>query len=161
VNGDTVHPAFLYESIWCFILFLILWRIDNKRKFMGQTFFLYCILYSMERFFVESLRTDSLMVHFPWGDFKQAQVLSVIVIIVAVLLYAFFYNKNRKIGFADLGGGGSETPYEEQSGETELGEGESEAPHEEQSGEADPGGGGNEATYENQGAERESKVRNE
>jgi len=96
VDGDTVHPTFLYESIWCFILVLILWKIDNRRQFVGQTFLLYCMLYSIERFFVEGLRTDSLVVSFPWGDFRQAQVLSVTVIIAAAALYVWFYMRERK-----------------------------------------------------------------
>jgi phosphatidylglycerol:prolipoprotein diacylglycerol transferase len=61
VGGEKVHPTFLYESLWCLFLCFLLWYIDNRRKFTGQTFFLYCILYSAERFFVEGLRTDSLM----------------------------------------------------------------------------------------------------
>ena len=89
VDGDTVHPTFLYESIWCFVIVLILWRIDNKRIFVGQTFLLYCMLYSVERFFVEGLRTDSLMVNLPGGEYRQAQVLSVIVIICAFALYVW------------------------------------------------------------------------
>ena len=96
VDGIPVHPTFLYESIWCFILFAILWRVDNKRKFVWQTFLLYCILYSVERFFVEGLRTDSLIVRFPWGDFRQAQVLSVIVIICAAVLYIIFYKLQER-----------------------------------------------------------------
>lgn len=90
VNGQSVHPTFLYESIWCFILFFILIFIDNRRKFEGQTFLTYCILYSFERFFVEGLRTDSLMI----GPLKQAQVLSAIVIIVCVVVYAVLYRRS-------------------------------------------------------------------
>jgi len=96
VNGDTVQPTFLYESIWCVILFLILWRVDNKRKFNGQIFFLYCILYSIERFFVEGLRTDSLMVHFPWGEYRQAQVLSICAIIFGGIMYIVCSNIEKK-----------------------------------------------------------------
>lgn len=83
VNGQTVHPTFLYESIWCFLLFLLLIYIDNRRSFQGQTILLYGILYSAERFFVEALRTDSLMI----GPFKQAQVLSLTIIIVCTTAY--------------------------------------------------------------------------
>ena len=87
VNGQSVHPTFLYESIWCFLLFLFLIYIDNRRSFEGQTFLLYCILYSVERFFVESLRTDSLML----GSFKQAQLLSLAVVIVCAAAYVILY----------------------------------------------------------------------
>jgi len=91
VDGVPVHPTFLYESIWCFILFAILWKIDNKRIFVGQIFLLYCMLYSIERFFVEGLRTDSLMVNIGGEQFRQAQVLSIVVIICAFALYIIFY----------------------------------------------------------------------
>ena len=93
VNGQSVHPTFLYESIWCFLLFFFLIYVDNRRKFEGQTLLLYGILYSAERFFVEALRTDSLMI----GPFKQAQVLSLSVIAVFIIAYLILYRrcKNR------------------------------------------------------------------
>ena len=93
VDGVKVHPTFLYESIWCLMLFIFLsWFAKNKRTFNGQILTLYGILYSIERFFVEALRTDSLMI----GPFKQAQVLSLTVIVACTLLY-FFFSKKYKI----------------------------------------------------------------
>jgi len=92
IDGQKVHPTFLYESIWCLLLFLfLLFIIEPRRKFDGQTLFLYCMLYSVERFFVESLRTDSLML----GSLRQAQVLSVIVFIGALITY-LWCDKNRR-----------------------------------------------------------------
>lgn len=86
VDGVKVHPTFLYESLWCLMLFILLSWIDkNKREFNGQILSLYCILYSAERFCVEALRTDSLMI----GPFKQAQVLSLAVIIFGVIMYNY------------------------------------------------------------------------
>lgn len=92
VKGTYVHPTFLYESLWCLILFFVLSHIDSNRKFIGQTSLLYGILYSAERFFVEGLRTDSLMI----GPFRQAQVLSAGVIIVCLILYIILYKKSRQ-----------------------------------------------------------------
>lgn len=89
VNGQSVHPTFLYESIWCFLLFFFLIYVDNRRKFEGQTLLLYGILYSAERFFVEALRTDSLMI----GPFKQAQVLSLSVIVICIIAYVILYRR--------------------------------------------------------------------
>ena len=91
VDGVKVHPTFLYESIWCFLLFFFLLFVSRNRKFPGQIVLLYGILYSVERFFVESLRTDSLMI----GPFKQAQVLSLFVIILCLSIYIFL-NRNEK-----------------------------------------------------------------
>lgn len=86
VDGKHVHPTFLYESIWCLILFFILIYIARKRKFPGQIVLLYGMLYSIERFFVEGLRTDSLMLH----GLKQAQIISVAIFAISFILY--FYN---------------------------------------------------------------------
>ena len=86
VDGVKVHPTFLYESLWCLFLFIFLsWWDRNRRNAYGQTFSLYLILYSAERFLVESLRTDSLMI----GPFKQAQVISLCAIAAGFLLYRF------------------------------------------------------------------------
>ncbi len=92
VDGQMVHPTFLYESLWCLGLCIFLIYIDNRRKFVGQTFLLYASLYSLERFFVEGLRTDSLML----GPLKQAQVLSLLVIIVSLLAYYYLARRKKK-----------------------------------------------------------------
>lgn len=92
IDGQTYHPTFLYESIWCFILFLILIGVDNHRKFEGQVLLLYGILYSCERFLVEALRTDSLMI----GPFKQAQVISLVIIIVCTVCYIVLRKRSNK-----------------------------------------------------------------
>jgi len=91
-GGELVHPTFLYESIWCFILFFILIFIDNRRAFEGQTFLSYGALYSVERFFVEGLRTDSLML----GALKQAQVLSAAVFFASVVALIILGSKRWK-----------------------------------------------------------------
>ena len=61
IDGQKVHPTFLYESVWCLFLFFVLSAVDKRRKFKGQVALLYGVLYSFERFFVEQLRTDSLL----------------------------------------------------------------------------------------------------
>ena len=92
IDGVGYHPTFLYESIWCFLLFIFLmWFSNNKRSFSGQIICLYGILYSVERFFVESFRTDSLMV----GPLRQAQVISIVIIIVCVALYVLLKKKRK------------------------------------------------------------------
>ncbi len=78
VDGQKVHPTFLYESLWNIVVFIfLLWYRRKGRKEDGEVFLLYAILYSVGRFFVEGLRTDSLM----FGGFRVAQVISIIIII--------------------------------------------------------------------------------
>ncbi|HEY4544655.1 MAG TPA: prolipoprotein diacylglyceryl transferase [Tissierellaceae bacterium] len=90
VDGVKVHPTFLYESIWNFFVFLfLLWLSRNKSKTDGEIFLLYLILYSVARFFIEGLRTDSLM----WGSVRVAQLISILIIVVAGLI---LYKKKNK-----------------------------------------------------------------
>ena len=94
VDGKFVHPTFLYESIWCLLLgcFLI-WLADSGRqRFKGQILCLYLMLYSVERFFVEGLRTDSLMI----GPLRQAQVISLVLFAAGCVLWVILSKKNNK-----------------------------------------------------------------
>lgn len=91
IDGQTYHPTFLYESVWCLIMFFVLIYIDNHRKFEGQVLLLYGILYSAERFCIEALRTDSLMI----GPLKQAQVISLVIIIICISAYAVLHKKSQ------------------------------------------------------------------
>ncbi|MTI66568.1 MAG: prolipoprotein diacylglyceryl transferase [Firmicutes bacterium] len=85
VEGQKVHPTFLYESLWNFLVFIfLLWYRKNKVKVKGEVFLLYLILYSTARFFIEGLRTDSLM----FGGFRVAQLISIAIIIGSILLFS-------------------------------------------------------------------------
>jgi prolipoprotein diacylglyceryl transferase len=88
VNGVNVHPTFLYESLWDFGVFILLLSYRKKKKFNGEVFFLYLVLYSIGRFFVEGLRIDSLML----GPFRVAQLLSLILVII----FSWLIYKKRK-----------------------------------------------------------------
>ncbi|MCP3761161.1 prolipoprotein diacylglyceryl transferase [Domibacillus sp. A3M-37] len=87
IDGAYYHPTFLYESVWNIFglaLLLFLRKVNPKR---GELFLSYVIWYSIGRFFIEGMRTDSLMLP---GDFLRiAQVLSLslIVIAAAILIY--------------------------------------------------------------------------
>lgn len=91
IDGQSYHPTFLYESIWCLALFFILLYVDNHRKFEGQVLLLYGMLYSAERILVESLRTDSLMI----GPFKQAQVISIVIILLCGAFYVILNKRTN------------------------------------------------------------------
>lgn len=61
IDGVLHHPTFLYESVWSLGVLILLF-ILRRAKFLrsGELFFSYFILYSIGRFFIEALRTDSL-----------------------------------------------------------------------------------------------------
>ncbi|BEP29508.1 prolipoprotein diacylglyceryl transferase [Helicovermis profundi] len=90
VNGIKVHPTFLYESLWDLLVLFVLWKYKGKKKFNGEVFMLYMILYSVGRFLIEGLRTDSLMM----GNFRTAQVISALFIVIG-LLGIFIFRKYK------------------------------------------------------------------
>ncbi len=90
VGPTTVHPCFLYESIWCLWGFVLLHFISKYYyKFRGQMFFCYLLWYGLGRAWIEGLRTDSL-----WlvdNVIKVSQLLAIAcVLVAAVLLFIGF-----------------------------------------------------------------------
>ncbi|MDO4792700.1 MAG: prolipoprotein diacylglyceryl transferase [Filifactor alocis] len=93
VDGVKVHPTFLYESLWNIAIFILLLSVRKKKDFDGKMTAIYLIGYSIGRFFIEGLRTDSLML----GPLRAAQVISLIFIVIGALLWM----KNRDKGVGD------------------------------------------------------------
>lgn len=90
INGEKVHPTFLYESVFNLMIFVFLMWYRKKSKMDGEVFLLYFSLYSVGRFFIEGLRTDSLML----GPIRVAQLISVLTILICVLL---LYHRRKRI----------------------------------------------------------------
>ncbi len=83
IDGVPRHPTFLYESIWNLFVFGILLLVGRRfPQARGLVFAGYLVLYSAGRFFVEGLRTDSLMV----GDLRTAQITSLVMILCGVVI---------------------------------------------------------------------------
>jgi len=76
-----VHPTFLYESLWCIGIYVILMLYFNRRKFNGEILTWYLLLYGVGRFWIEGIRTDQLM--FFNTDIPSAQVVSIALIVLA------------------------------------------------------------------------------
>ncbi|HII1208194.1 TPA: prolipoprotein diacylglyceryl transferase [Staphylococcus aureus] len=85
INGQYYHPTFLYESIWDVAGFIILVNIRKHLK-LGETFFLYLTWYSFGRFFIEGLRTDSLMLT---SNIRVAQLVSILLILISISLIIY------------------------------------------------------------------------
>jgi phosphatidylglycerol:prolipoprotein diacylglycerol transferase len=80
------HPTFLYESIWNIIGFIILVNMRRLKLKVGEIFLSYLAWYSFGRFFIEGLRTDSLMIT---DTLRAAQVMSVVLIIGSIALIVY------------------------------------------------------------------------
>ena len=88
-----VHPTFLYESVWCAIGFVILYRHFKNRKFRGEMLCMSGAWYGFGRFFIEGLRTDSLATN---GGLRTSQIIAVVTVAAAVIFIVFNYMKINK-----------------------------------------------------------------
>lgn len=92
-----VHPCFLYESILCLLGFIFLHFFTRYlRRYDGQTFLCYLVWYGTSRFFIESLRTDSLLI--PYTDLRVSQAVAAVTVLAAVVLLVVFARKTSLTG---------------------------------------------------------------
>lgn len=96
--NTAVHPTFLYESVWCLLSFLVLHIVVTYfRKFKGEVFLLYGVLYGAERAVVEGMRTDSLYIANTTIRVSQLLSLFIVVCALAALIYLFVMLKKNKL----------------------------------------------------------------
>ncbi|OLP65325.1 Prolipoprotein diacylglyceryl transferase [Bacillus pumilus] len=95
IDGTYYHPTFLYESLWNIagVVLLILLRRTSIRR--GEIFLSYLIWYSIGRFFIEGMRTDSLMLT---EQLRVAEIISITICVVAIL----FIILRRIKGYASI-----------------------------------------------------------
>ena len=97
VVSGPVHPCFLYESLWCLLGFVLLHIFSRKfRRYDGQTFLLYMIWYGIGRFFIEGLRTDSLIT--PFFDIRVSQLVAAATVLAGIILLIVFRKKTSLTG---------------------------------------------------------------
>ena len=97
-NGVTidpnlpVHPTFLYESIWCLVGFILLFRYIKKAKIQRRHHLAVPHLVRRRRFWIEALRTDSLML-VPSIGLRASQLVAGIAVVAGVAAEIYFTHK--------------------------------------------------------------------
>ncbi|EIT87005.1 prolipoprotein diacylglyceryl transferase [Fictibacillus macauensis ZFHKF-1] len=94
INGTYYHPTFLYESLWDLVGFILLLLLRKANLRRGEMFFSYLIWYSIGRFVVEGMRTDSLMIG---STLRVAQFVSLALIVGSIIVVLY----RRKTGLAN------------------------------------------------------------
>ncbi|OFI48313.1 prolipoprotein diacylglyceryl transferase [Floricoccus tropicus] len=94
IDGQYRVPTFLYESIWNLIGFIIIIILRRRPKFMrrGQIFAFYLIWYGIGRFFIEGMRTDSLML----GPIRVSQIVSILILLAGIGITIYQSKKKEK-----------------------------------------------------------------
>ncbi len=118
VTYIQVHPTFLYESFGCLVVLAIMLLMFKKRKFKGQVAFTYMIGYGILRAFVESLRTDQLLI---WNTNVPVSVLvSAAMALAGVILMVVFARKARVAALAGTEEGAALAPDLSEDEETDA-----------------------------------------
>ena len=106
IGGEFREPTFLYESSLNLLGFALIWfglkKFSENRR--GDLMYAYLMWYGLIRFWVESLRTDSLM----FMGFRTAQMVSIAFILLGVLgrlgVFRRFTPKKKPLLIFDLDG---------------------------------------------------------
>lgn len=98
IEGVMYHPTFLYESLWNLFVFALLLTIRRLNPIRGEVFLSYLGLYSIGRFFIEGLRTDSLYII---EGLRTAQFVSVLLFAGAILLL-IYRRRTETVRYKDL-----------------------------------------------------------
>ena len=94
VEYIQVHPTFLYEGLLSFMVLLFLFWFRKRKKFEGELFFCYLAGYGAGRFWIESLRTDQLLL--PGIHVPVSQMLSAVLVVVSLSVIICKRRKNRE-----------------------------------------------------------------
>lgn len=87
IGGTYYHPTFLYESLWSLLGFVLILYLRRQPRILreGEVFFTYIMWYSLGRFFIEGMRTDSLYL----GGIRVSQLLSIILLFGMAAIWAY------------------------------------------------------------------------
>lgn len=91
LNYEYFHPTFLYESLGCLLIFLVLWKLDAIIK-KETSIIIYFIGYSILRFSLEFIKIDDTP---SFLGLRWPQVISLIIIIASLIFY--YYGKKNKL----------------------------------------------------------------
>ncbi len=94
ISYIQVHPTYLYESVWCLMILVLLLLYRRHKKFDGEVFLLYLLGYGTGRIWIEGLRTDQLLI--PGTSFPVSQLLAGTIIVVSLCLIIVNRKKAKK-----------------------------------------------------------------
>mgnify|MGYP002235410162 CR=1 FL=1 len=88
------EPTYLYESMWCLALLILLLLYRRHKKFQGEVFLMYLFGYGAGRAWIEGLRTDQLWI--PGTEIPVSQVLAGTIVVVSFVLIVYNRIKVKK-----------------------------------------------------------------
>lgn len=94
VSYIQVHPTYLYESLWCMMVLIIMLLYRKHKKFDGEVFLVYLLGYGLGRVWIEGLRTDQLLL--PVVGLPVSQILAGVIVVVSTISIIYHRRKVAK-----------------------------------------------------------------
>ena len=95
VDFIQVHPTYLYESMWCVMVLIIMILYTKHRKFDGEVFLIYLLGYGLGRVWIEGLRTDQLLL--PVVGLPVSQLLAGVLIVGSLITIIVVRLKKKNV----------------------------------------------------------------
>ena len=93
--GMSLHPTQLYSVFMLLMIFVVLRLVKSRKRFEGQLFLLYIILYAAGRSIIEEFRGDEARGFVFEGFLSHSQLISLIAGLTALGIYLFLMKKSR------------------------------------------------------------------
>ena len=93
VSCIQVHPTYLYESLWCLMVLIVMLIWRKHKKFNGEVFLVYLCGYGLGRFWIEGLRTDQLLI--PGLELPVSQLLAGVLVVLSLVF--IFLRRSGKL----------------------------------------------------------------
>lgn len=92
---QPVYPTSFYDFLLCTIFFAVLMFAARKINIPGALFSIMLILIGIQRFFMEQIRVNNVL-NTLGIEYTQAELISIILILLGITGLWFFYKKNQK-----------------------------------------------------------------
>lgn len=94
-KGTPLHPTQLYESGYIFLVMLVLLYLRGRRKFYGQLFLTYLLLYAVGRYALEFFRGDIARGFIIEKYLSHSQLIALLIFLTVLYVYTRWSRQNQ------------------------------------------------------------------
>jgi phosphatidylglycerol:prolipoprotein diacylglycerol transferase len=91
----ALHPTQIYESLLTLLIFFVLLRVADRKRFHGQVTVSYVVLYAIARFVVEFFRGDASRGTVLGGVLSTSQFIALLLLAAAVAITPYLMKRQR------------------------------------------------------------------
>jgi phosphatidylglycerol---prolipoprotein diacylglyceryl transferase len=97
--NTSLHPTQLYEAFYILLVMVVVLYFRDRKKFYGQLFLVYLILYAVGRFALEYFRGDLARGLLFNGLISHSQLIAMAIFVVVIVTYVSWSARNQVAQF--------------------------------------------------------------